>query len=270
MRYGIAFSLLIACCAVTAADARCWKPGQNVSEYTDRHTSTGYYSYTEPRCASREYPFGTELRITNRHNGRSTICRVDDFGPAVWTKCKVDVNVVAKKHLRMGNRGVIKAKIEKVAPQARILVASLGVDEIGMESPSAVDPTDLPAAMFHVKQVIHKSSLDLLARARAFLGRNPGGWKHPSLWCGEFMARIAPELARRLDNPAWARDWADLPHVKPRVGAIVVLARGHGGHIGVVSGFDRRGNPRVISGNHGHRVAEGVYSKRRVIAYVGA
>lgn len=54
----------------------------------------------------------------------------------------------------------------------------------------------------------------------------------------------------------------------PRVGAIAVMARKGGGHVGVVSGIDSDGNPIIISGNHGHRVAEAKYSRGRVIAYV--
>jgi uncharacterized protein (TIGR02594 family) len=55
----------------------------------------------------------------------------------------------------------------------------------------------------------------------------------------------------------------------PRIGAIAVMRRGRkGGHVGVVSGIDSGGNPIIISGNHGHRVAESVYSKRRIYAYV--
>ena len=38
--------------------------------------------------------------------------------------------------------------------------------------------------------------------------------------------------------------------------------------IGIVSGIDPKGNPIVISGNHGHRVAEATYSRGRVYAYV--
>jgi len=48
----------------------------------------------------------------------------------------------------------------------------------------------------------------------------------------------------------------------------VEFGRHCGGHVGVVSGFDRSGNPIIISGNHGHRVAEAVYPGRRVYAYV--
>lgn len=106
----------------------------------------------------------------------------------------------------------------------------------------------------------------LVQKARSYLGSNPTGWR--SLWCAKFMAMIAPELASRIGNPNLARDWASLPKSPPRIGAIVVLTRGGGGHIGVVTGFDENGNPRVVSGNHNHRVAESVYSKHRVIAYV--
>ena len=47
------------------------------------------------------------------------------------------------------------------------------------------------------------------------------------------------------------------------------MSRGRrGGHVGVVSGIDANGNPIIISGNHGHRVGEGVYSRGRIYAYV--
>lgn len=110
----------------------------------------------------------------------------------------------------------------------------------------------------------------LVAKARSYLGTNPTGRR--SLWCAAFMALIAPRAARRVKNPNMARDWAALPHVEAQVGAIVVLTRPGGGpgggHVGVVSGFDGHGNPKVVSGNHNHVVGEGVYPKGRVIAYV--
>ena len=55
----------------------------------------------------------------------------------------------------------------------------------------------------------------------------------------------------------------------PQVGAIAVISRGRrSGHVGVVSGVDAEGNPIIISGNHGNRVAEARYSRSRVYAYV--
>jgi rare lipoprotein A len=33
-------------------------------------------------CASRDFPFGQHLRITNIHTGLSTVCVVEDIGPS--------------------------------------------------------------------------------------------------------------------------------------------------------------------------------------------
>jgi hypothetical protein len=50
---------------------------------------------------------------------------------------------------------------------------------------------------------------------------------------------------------------------------IAVLTRRGGGHVGIVTGVDRNGNPILIAGNNGRRqVGISVYPKRRVIAYV--
>ncbi len=112
-------------------------------------------------------------------------------------------------------------------------------------------------------------SAPLVEKARALIGKTAAQLGLPrSLWCADFVAKIAPEVARKVDNPRWARDYAELPKTEPKVGAIAVLSRGRGGHIGIVSGFDSRGNPIIISGNHGHRVAEARYPKYRVLAYV--
>lgn len=67
-----------------------------------------------------------------------------------------------------------------------------------------------------------------------------------------------------------ARSWLAKPHISPQVGAIAVMSRRGGGHVGVVSGFDGRGNPIIVSGNHGKRVGEGVYPAGRVLAYGSA
>lgn len=110
---------------------------------------------------------------------------------------------------------------------------------------------------------------DLVARARAYMGTNPTGWG--SLWCGRFMAMIAPEAAKRVRNPNMARDWAALPNRSRQcaVGRIAVLSRGKGGHVGVVSDCTPRG-PKIVSGNHNRKVGEAVYPRHRVLVYVAA
>jgi len=73
-----------------------------------------------------------------------------------------------------------------------------------------------------------------------------------------------------------ARSFAGYGHriSGPQVGAIAVMGRRGGGHVGVVSGIDARGNPIIISGNTwgGHsrrsRVMEAPVARGRVYAYV--
>jgi uncharacterized protein (TIGR02594 family) len=54
----------------------------------------------------------------------------------------------------------------------------------------------------------------------------------------------------------------------PRVGAIAVLRRRGGGHVGIITAVPGRGRIKLISGNDGRRVRERVRSTRAVIAYV--
>jgi hypothetical protein len=46
------------------------------------------------------------------------------------------------------------------------------------------------------------------------------------------------------------------------------MGRRGGGHVGVVSGIDPNGNPIIVSGNHNRTVAEAVYPRGRIRAYV--
>lgn len=63
-----------------------------------------------------------------------------------------------------------------------------------------------------------------------------------------------------------AMSFASLPQTSMHVGAIAVM--GH--HVGIVSGVTARGDPILISGNHGSRVREAVYPRSRIRAFVEA
>ncbi len=104
--------------------------------------------------------------------------------------------------------------------------------------------------------------------ARRWIGTNPT--RRSRLWCGTFMNFVLERTGHRGTGSDLARSFASLGHrvSGPQVGAIAVMARRGGGHVGVVSGVDDNGNPVIISGNHGHRVAEAVYPRGRVYAYV--
>jgi uncharacterized protein (TIGR02594 family) len=107
----------------------------------------------------------------------------------------------------------------------------------------------------------------LVADARRYLGTNPTGRR--SLWCGAFMDKVLREAGHRGGGNL-AKGYLNYgTRVSgPQVGAIAVMGRRGGGHVGVVSGVDANGNPIVISGNHNNTVAESVYPRSRILAYV--
>jgi len=109
----------------------------------------------------------------------------------------------------------------------------------------------------------------LVVEARKYIGTNPTGSKR--LWCARFMNFVLAKVGYAGTGSDAAKSFAAYGHrvSGPEIGAIAVLTRGkRGGHVGVVTGIDPHGNPIILSGNHGHSVGEGVYSRSRVIAYV--
>jgi len=111
------------------------------------------------------------------------------------------------------------------------------------------------------------TSNDLVAEARKYIGTNPTG--RSSLWCGAFMDLVL----KRTGHPGGGNLALGYEHYGtrvsgPQVGAIAVMGRRGGGHVGVVSGIDANGNPIIVSGNHNHTVAESVYPRGRIAAYV--
>jgi uncharacterized protein (TIGR02594 family) len=109
----------------------------------------------------------------------------------------------------------------------------------------------------------------LVAEARKYMGTNPTDRQR--LWCATFMNFVLAKLGYAGTNSDAAKSFTYYGRriSEPEVGAIAVLSRGKkGGHVGVVSGIDKSGNPIIISGNHNKRVGEAVYARSRVIAYV--
>ncbi len=111
------------------------------------------------------------------------------------------------------------------------------------------------------------TSNSLVSEARKYIGTNPTG--RGSLWCGAFMDLVLKRTGHAGGGnlaSAYARYGTRVDG--PQVGAIAVMGRRGGGHVGVVSGVDPNGNPIIVSGNHNRTVAESVYPRRRISAYV--
>jgi len=125
-----------------------------------------------------------------------------------------------------------------------------------------------PQAAPSAPSLFQAGRADIVSEARRYIGGNPTGRR--SLWCGRFMNFVLDRTGHRSSGSDLARSFASYGRrvAGPQVGAIAVMSRRGGGHVGVVSGVDAQGNPIVISGNHGNRVAESVYPASRVYAYV--
>jgi uncharacterized protein (TIGR02594 family) len=109
------------------------------------------------------------------------------------------------------------------------------------------------------------AGVGVVDRARSFIGesaREVG--VRSTLWCSAFLRKVTG--AQDVDDRALS--WENHRRIAPQVGAVVTMGRRGGGHVGVVSGFTAKGDPIVISGNHGNRVREAVYSRSRIRAWV--
>jgi uncharacterized protein (TIGR02594 family) len=112
------------------------------------------------------------------------------------------------------------------------------------------------------------SSSSLVMEARHFLGGNPTG--RGSLWCARFMNMVLEKTGHQGTGSDMASSFAHYGHrvSGPEVGAIAVMSRRGGGHVGIITGVDASGNPIMISGNNGNRVREAPVSRGRIYAYV--
>ena len=118
------------------------------------------------------------------------------------------------------------------------------------------------------------TSNSLVSEARKYIGTNPTG--RGSLWCGAFMDLVLKKTGHAGGGnlaSAYARYGTRVSG--PQVGAIAVMGRRGGGHVGVVTGIDPNGNPIVAVRQylesqhrwppHGGRE---VYPRGRIYAYV--
>ena len=92
--------------------ASCRKEGTS-----GRYTASGKrFNHNALTCASWDYPFGSKLKITNRHNGKSVVVTVNDRGPAKRLHRKgriIDLSRMAFAQIANLNTGVIKISVEK-------------------------------------------------------------------------------------------------------------------------------------------------------------
>ena len=115
----------------------------------------------------------------------------------------------------------------------------------------------------HAGKPVHLAGGNLLDEAKRYIGarRSPTGFR--GAWCGDFMGFVARRVGASTPRDyRLAASWARAGHAtSPHVGAVAVMRH----HVGVIAAVSGR-RVLLVSGNHGHRVAEGWYSLNRMIA----
>ncbi|MCA6106039.1 TIGR02594 family protein [Bradyrhizobium cenepequi] len=142
--------------------------------------------------------------------------------------------------------------------------------ERGVARMQAQDLADSNASLSpEPQQAASLGSSNIVAEARRYLGGNPTS--RASLWCARFMNMVLQQAGYRGTGSDMASSFARYGQrvSGPQVGAIAVMSRGRrGGHVGIITGIDARGNPIMISGNNGNRVREAAVSRGKIYAYV--
>ncbi|MCC8957974.1 TIGR02594 family protein [Bradyrhizobium sp. Pear77] len=154
------------------------------------------------------------------------------------------------------------ARLSRAERRAQMQAGGFG------EANAAVMPGAEAASNTDVNAAGGFGSSGIVDTARRYLGGNPTG--RSSLWCARFMNMVLQRTGHRGTGSDMASSFAKYGQrvSGPQVGAIAVMGRRGGGHVGIITGVDAKGNPIMISGNSGHRVRETPVSRGRIYAYV--
>jgi rare lipoprotein A len=81
----------------------------------NRHTANGeVFDDRKMTCASWDYAFGTQLRVTNLSTGKSVVCRVNDRGPHKRLERLIDLSRSAFKKIGNTKRGLIRVSVKPI------------------------------------------------------------------------------------------------------------------------------------------------------------
>ena len=83
------------------------------------------YDMNDLTAAHPYLPLGTRIRVTNLHNGRAVILRVNDRGPVVDGRI-IDVSYGAAQILGMSGKGIQRVRLD-LAPERRTKAAQAAI-----------------------------------------------------------------------------------------------------------------------------------------------
>ena len=73
-----------------------------------------YFDENAYTCATRLFPLGSKLRVTNLHNNKYVIVEVTDKIGKRFAKTRIDLNKLAFSKLDKLEKGLISVKVEKI------------------------------------------------------------------------------------------------------------------------------------------------------------
>lgn len=80
-----------------------------------RLTANGeFYNQMAFTAAHKQLRFGTLLRVTNPHNNKSVIVRINDRGPYIRGR-ELDLSKASASALGLTDKGVIKVKVDQIS-----------------------------------------------------------------------------------------------------------------------------------------------------------
>jgi rare lipoprotein A len=100
-------------------------------DFYGRTTSSGeIFDMNAMTCAHREYPFGTQLKVTNVSNNKMVKCLVNDRGPFVAGR-DLDLSYAAAKKIGLVGSGTCKVRIEYIGRDTSYIKEVRYISNIG-------------------------------------------------------------------------------------------------------------------------------------------
>ena len=127
--------------------------------------------------------------------------------------------------------------------------------------------------MREVKGVKHNPAIaQMLDEMGQFSNETKAWWRDDETpWCGLFVGYVMGKAGRYVVKEWYrAKEWASPLLTKidtPAYGAIAVLSRHGGGHVGFVVGTDAQGNVMLMGGNQGDMVQISPFKPDRIDGY---
>jgi rare lipoprotein A len=118
------------------------------AEFEGKPTASGeIFNASQFTAAHPTLPFGTMLRVTNKHNNKTVTVRINDRGPFVSARI-IDLSRAAAQQLDMIKTGTAPVFVESVEPE-KTTVTSLEPGAVVQIQPGSAQPlsADQPAAV---------------------------------------------------------------------------------------------------------------------------